>query len=231
MDSQSILLVTPTWVEAYAVRRGLRQASRKVPLMICGMGPAHAAAFCRRLHPRTLGVMVLLGWAGGLTGELQTGDAIIASHVLMHGKNTLVPQQLSIPGTTIAPMITSPKVLKTGEEKRKARCSGALAVEMEAYPLVDWMHQHKIPFIHARVILDTLDESLPRFRLIKSGNAQPRAALKNPQVSSSEKRTGGLFGWIRRFKQANAQLSVLAVSILQALDDNDNLEYYKPPIR
>jgi hypothetical protein len=32
---------------------------------------------------------------------------------------------------------------------------------MEAYPLADWAEVRGLPFIHARVILDPVDEALP----------------------------------------------------------------------
>jgi hypothetical protein len=224
MDLRRIVLITPTWAEAYAVHRALRQSPRKAKVKICGIGPARASAFCKKLDPISLNALVLLGWAGGLSEELKTGDVITASHALMQGESACLCKALSIPGAVIAPIITSKKVLTSTEEKQEARYTGALAVEMEAYPIADWAHQHSIPFTHARVILDALDDPLPQFRFSLKRNIRSRALLEHGHAPVSQKRSGGLSEWIRRFNQANAQLSMLAGLVLQAMEDNDKLE-------
>jgi hypothetical protein len=230
LDFQKILFVTPTRLEANAVRRGFRRSSHKAQIEVCGMGIRRAAAFCGKLDPNSLSALVLLGWAGGLSEDLGAGDVIIASHALMEGGITRFCHFLPIPNAVTAPMLTSPGVLKSIEEKQAARFTGAHAVEMEAYPMADWAHQHRITFIHARVILDTMNEPLPHFRSGKSEEIRGRASLKNPQAAASSKLPGGLFGWIRRFKLANAQLSVLAERVLLELDQNTYLEDTKAPI-
>ncbi len=68
---------------------------------------------------------------------------------------------LTCPAWPPARALGMPELPATPQAKRDAQRSGALAVEMEAYPLAAWAAAHRLLFIHARVILDAVDESLP----------------------------------------------------------------------
>jgi hypothetical protein len=61
----------------------------------------------------------------------------------------------------VGALLTSSTVLATPQAKRAASQCGALAVEMEAYPLAAWARMHDLPFVHARVILDPAGEAVP----------------------------------------------------------------------
>lgn len=54
-----------------------------------------------------------------------------------------------------------PGPLATAAAKRDAGVCGALAVEMEAYPLAEWALAYDVPFVHARIILDAVADPLP----------------------------------------------------------------------
>ena len=89
------------------------------------------------------------------------GEIICADAILKDGQPRINCEVLPVETARKGPMLTVPTALFTPQEKLSAQASGALAVEMEAYPMAVWAKQQGIPFYHARVILDTWDEKLP----------------------------------------------------------------------
>ena len=159
-----ILIVAPTRHEFSVVRAALADLSDDgVELASCGVGPVATTAFCRRLDcrppvPRTL---VLLGYAGGLDPGLVPGDLVLADAVLNARGERVTCTPLNIPAVRVGPLLSVAEPLRTPGEKRAAAHSGAIAVEMEAYPLGVWARTRGLPFVHARVVLDAADEPLP----------------------------------------------------------------------
>jgi len=105
--------------------------------------------------------LALIGWAGGLSPELRAGEVIIARST-MNSRGELRPCKV-IPLTNAieGSILTVPAPALTSQDKSKHQDSGAIAVEMEGYPLAAWAQARGLPFIHARVVLDELDENLP----------------------------------------------------------------------
>jgi uridine phosphorylase len=150
-------------MEYAAVRKALDKplALGQIQLMKCGVGEGQSRLFCEKIDSLSLSCLILLGWAGGLVSDLAVGDVICADTALREGQAPLQCQTLPIKDMRTGPILTVPKALLTPAEKQSAQASGAVAVEMEAYPMVAWANARGIQFIHARVILDGLDESLP----------------------------------------------------------------------
>ena len=167
--SKSLLVVAPTSSEYACVRAALRDLDVEgLEVIACGMGPAFATALCRRLDERThfLQGLALIGWAGGLHPGLAPGDVVLADAAL-DGQGGRVPctpvpgTAERLPGARVGALLTAPTVLSTPQAKRAAWQCGALAVEMEAYPLAAWAQAHDLPFVHARAILDAAGEAVP----------------------------------------------------------------------
>jgi nucleoside phosphorylase len=214
-----LLFITPTISEYAPVERALaRPLTRQmVRLEMCGVGPARAAEFAQSLEESgPLGGLALIGWAGGLQPDLLAGDVILArTAVDTHG--TSVPcTELTLPGARQGPVLTVHHALLTPADKHAAGTGGTLAVEMEAAPLAAWAAAHGLPFVHARVILDTLDETLPDLggaldplgrvrplRLVCSVVLQPRLAT-------------GLWSMAGRLRRLRPTLGALAGAILAA---------------
>jgi len=129
--------------------------------MQCGVGEQHSSAFCLKMDQLAVSRLVLIGWAGGLTANLRVGDTICADVALRDGQPPLACTPPPGGKVRTGPILTVPQALLTSSEKQAAAASGALAVEMEAYPLAAWASHRAIPFLHGRVILDAWDESLP----------------------------------------------------------------------
>lgn len=219
------VMVTPTLPEYQAVARGLRSRPGKdlIELRRSGIGPARAAALAAGLPadlekgPAIAGI-ALLGWAGGLTADLRLGDVVIADGALFGDRPVIPCRPVIVPGAAGGPILTVPAVLRSPTAKAAAATSGALAVEMEAYPLAAWARTRGLPFVHARVVLDVLDEPLPDLTGIidHTGHARPlrllRACVARPNLVPE------LWRFTGRIRLANARLAALAAAIPDALE-------------
>jgi nucleoside phosphorylase len=162
---QLLLLVVPTIHEFNAIQPAVKDllSSGRIELVMSGMGLQAVTSFCQMLEERDrpLSGLALLGWAGGLSPDLRAGDVVVAG-LAMNTSGGLHPcKVIPLPGATIGPVLTLPTPVITPQEKNAHRASGALAVEMESYPLAEWAQASGLLFIHARVVLDAFDESLP----------------------------------------------------------------------
>ncbi len=210
----SVLLVTPTSSEYATVRAaiGARLTPGRLALVRCGMGMDAAVALCRRLEDAEWsGTLALLGWAGGLSPDLAAGDCVIADAALDGKGHRVLLTAPDLPGVAAGPVLCVPEPLATPQAKRDAQRSGALAVEMEAYPLAAWAAAHRLPFIHARVILDAVDESLPDLgdalnaqcrvhpgRLARRLLARPRTIFNVLWMARRVRVLGPVLGWLAR---------------------------------
>ncbi len=184
-----LLVIAPTPMEFAAVQRGLKNhpARDQLELASCGVGVRQARLYCQKINPNQLSGLVLLGWAGGLSPYLNVGDVVCANSALMDGKLPVECKFLNLPGVQSGPILTSLTALMTPEAKRASAVSTALAVEMEAYPMAEWAAQHGVPFYHLRVIMDSLEESLPDFGqgLDESGRVRLFPFLKRLVIQPS----------------------------------------------
>jgi nucleoside phosphorylase len=188
------LVLAPTAIEYTAVQKGLKKALTKgrVRLLRCGVGERQSALVCQKIDQGlafskgqaicrdSIACLILLGWAGGIAPHLAVGEVVCADSALREGQPSLRFDTLPIQNARIGPVLTAPAALLTPREKSAAQASGALAVEMEAYPLAAWAKDRGLPFMHARVIMDTVDETLPDFGpgLNQSGLVRLPAFLK-----------------------------------------------------
>ncbi len=220
MASQSrLLFIAPTLSEYRSVERSLAEALAlgQVRLAMCGIGPERAEAFAQGLEqgPAVAG-LVLLGWAGGLQADLAVGDLIVAE-AARNGEGDVAPcSAIEIAGARHGTLLTVRQALLTPAAKRAARASGALAVEMEAYPLAAWAAAHSVPFVHARVILDAVDEDLPSFGGALDAFGRVRALPFVRELLARPRLIAGLWPMARRVGQLRPILGALAATILEA---------------
>lgn len=221
----SILLITPTFSEYTPARAAVADLLKEgeLELQVCGMGQASATALCQRLAGRAgeLRGLALIGWAGGLCSELTAGDRVLAEAALDVQGRRAPCTVIDLPGARVGALLTVPAPLLTRQAKSAAWGSGALAVEMEAFPLAVWAKAHDLPFVHARVILDPVHETLPDLgdaldtfgrvrpgRLVRRLLAQPRLLLD-------------LLHLARRWQTLNPILGQLARAVAQAWPRQD----------
>jgi nucleoside phosphorylase len=205
------IIVAPTAVEFGAVKRALREAEARgdVVLAQCGMGVRQAGGFCERILPEHVSCVALVGWAGGLAQNLAVGDLVSADTAVMEGCPRLEIRALDLSGARRGAVLTAPKALASAADKRSAgEVWGAIAVEMEAYPLAAWAERQGIPFYHVRIIMDTWDEELPD---LEAGGSAWGKARRLPSLAPR------LWWMFRRVRSLHAGLARLAVQVARAI--------------
>ena len=219
-------IVSPTSIEFTAVREGLKAETAAHPIQLaqCGFGEKQSAAFCQQLDARQISCLALIGWAGGLVPGLGVGSVICADSALKEEQPPVACRALPLENSLTGSILTSPKVLLTSEEKETARSGGAIAVEMEAYPMAVWASKSGIPFFHVRIILDTFEETLPDTGTFQdeAGRLQLGALLL--RVGRQPGLLKSLFLLNRRVRELNPVLSRVAIdcfhSILAIIPDD-----------
>lgn len=212
----NLLFIMPTQGEYRVVEVAVRRPRLPVELVMCGVGPGRAAALCAELErERPPQGVALLGWAGGLSDGLAPGDIVLADQALWAGRSAVDCMRLplqDLPRVYCGPILTTAQVLATSEAKRSAGQSGALAVEMEGYPLAAWAAGRGIPFVHGRVILDGVDEAVPELDGVLDGYGRVRAG----NLLGVLARRPALLREIARFpvrlRRVNRRLAELAVA-------------------
>jgi adenosylhomocysteine nucleosidase len=219
MKSPSVLIVTPMASEYAAVRAGVRPLLEggALELRMCGIGPERARAFCRGLEDGAdWSCLALLGWAGGLATDLRAGDAILADVALAPDASSLPCRAMALAGVQVGPMLTVAEALYTPAAKRGARETGALAVEMEAYPLAAWAAAHGLPFVHARVILDSVEDPLPDLGGALDAFGRPRLPYLVRRVIQRPALIPELWRFSRHMRALSPRLGALARDVVQA---------------
>jgi hypothetical protein len=214
-----LCLIMPTVGEYRVVEAVANRRRLPVALRMCGIGPRRAAAICAEFEcgerPRGL---ALLGWAGGLHADLTVGDIVIADRALSAGRSDVSCLALPLPGLArvhCGPVLTAGHVVAGPEAKRSAATCGALAVEMEAYPLADWAARHEVPFVHGRVILDPVDYALPELDGVLDGCGRLQIRSLMRALAGRPALLGELTRLALRLRGVNRRLAELAVAIGQ----------------
>ena len=183
---------------------------------------AICAEFERGTQPRGL---ALLGWAGGLRDHLAVGDIVIADRALTAGRSDVncLALPLAEPGAPTlerahrGPVLTAGHVVAAPAARRAAAACGALTVEIEAYPLAAWAAQCGVPFVHGRVILDTVEDALPALDGVLDGYGRLQI---RPLLGALARRPGllGEFTLLAlRLRGVNRRLAELAEAVAVAL--------------
>ncbi|MHB0878916.1 MAG: phosphorylase family protein [Anaerolineae bacterium] len=157
-------IVVPSVAELSVVGRSLARSGAGARLAVArlGVGPAAAADYAQRYGAGTHDRVALVGWAGGLCSSLAAGSVVVASEAVDGSGRRVACEAVQLSGAAVGPVLTVAAPLLTREAKERAGVdSGAVAVEMEAFPLAAWAAERGLRFYHVRVILDTAEESLP----------------------------------------------------------------------
>ena len=187
--------------------RGFRAARGETDIVAIatGMGLAHARGAALRafeLYPDA-GLAIGTGVAGALTDGLAPGDLVLADRVMVQHDAVTEPERpLTIDGELLGElgrrldaaglrfasggMLSSPRVLSGGGEKRLARNNtGAIAVDMETASIAEQARARGVSFTCLRAIIDQVDEEVVGATLTDpSGEVSVLAAtaylLRNP---------------------------------------------------
>jgi adenosylhomocysteine nucleosidase len=215
-----LILVTPTLSEYRAAQpfvAGLT-AEGILETAMCGIGPERADRFGHRLGEREElpSGLALVGVAGGLDPALAAGDVVLASAAWDEYGRCAPCTIIPLPGAIVGPLLTVGRALYTPAEKAAHRDAGALAVEMEAYPLAAWAAERNLPFVHARVILDAFDEALPDLGDALDEYGRVRAPGLVGLLLARPSRAASLVRLVRRLQAVTPTLGRLAQAVVKA---------------
>ena len=138
-----------------------------------GIGRAAAQAAARSLVEAGVSALITFGMAGGLDPALKPGSVVLPREVISpEGKHyaacaswreRVLAAVSPLHAVTEGNLLTSAYAIDTPAEKAAAfHRTGAAAVDMESAAVAEVAAQHNLPFIAARVIVDTAADRLPR---------------------------------------------------------------------
>jgi len=169
---------TKAWCVAAALKtelsavRALRLSD--IILLETGVGPDNARRAIREaVDKQAIGGLIQIGFAGGLTQSLLSGDIVVASAVEGEGAAPIAPDLPARAQETFSgdircrtgTFVTHDKILATAADKQAIadrRPEGDIAcVDMESAPVTGICAERGIPYLGLRAITDTLEEDLP----------------------------------------------------------------------
>jgi len=142
-------------------------------LAVSGIGRVAAERAARALVEAGVSALVTFGMAGGLDPALKPGSVVLPRALISpEGKRYSVNESWrERVAAAVSPLrsvsegilLTSAYAIDTPAEKAAAfHGTGATAVDMESAAVAEVAAQHHLPFIAARVIVDTAADRLPR---------------------------------------------------------------------
>ena len=152
------------------MRKALRRTNARLRVEVSGIGPAAAARTAEEaLNSASMRAAVVVGLCGWLTPEFGVGDvALYGSIRSAEGRSLAIdPDALRelaavLPSARPVCAVESGSIVSSARAKAElARRSGAQAVDMESFALVDRLQRAGIPVGVVRVGSDRSDEELP----------------------------------------------------------------------
>jgi nucleoside phosphorylase len=189
--------------------RGQLSGSEVVAVAI-GMG-GDARRTLAEQRPR---LVVSCGFSGGLDASLSAGDLVLATAVSTPGGEALAAPEAPLQRAAAAldglrcargEIVCTTSVAASPEEKRAVAGGGALAIDMESYPVARAAVEAGVPWLALRAIVDPLGSSLPTFAREARGHylwPALRYAFSGPRAAA------GLVRLARNARLAGAALQV-----------------------
>lgn len=164
-DAAGLAVLAPLFVEALALRGGLREAR----VIRTGAGPLRSQSAAQALARSAHRSLAVAGVCGGVDPSLEPGDVVVASE-LQGGPGTrklehaeaLVDALRALGTSAQLGPIRSVEHIVRGTQRERLRESGAIAVDMESRWLAEAARDR--PFAVLRVVIDT-----PRRELLRVG--------------------------------------------------------------
>lgn len=185
-----LIVVASMEQELTGLRRELREIedatgiSSQVEFQVLGVGPERAgAAMAALLENRRSKIdgVLLVGVAGGVDPELETGDLLLADrHALQNGASQGAGQaikpdaemlqsaqkaalELSVPIFNGGSLTVDHLVAKPHEREALRTEYQVYSVNMEDYRAAEAAQNAGVPFLSVRVVLDTTSQKLPGY--------------------------------------------------------------------
>jgi adenosylhomocysteine nucleosidase len=147
--------VRPAPVAVDWARTG-RLGDAEVMLVANGVGCQRAAtAVDAALETFPADAVVSTGFCGALDDQLQIADVVVGQ-----AGRPVQPSEARSFRISVGPICSVDHVVRTAEEKRQLRSTGACAVEMEAAGVSSRAEVHGLPFYCVRAVTDLAGETL-----------------------------------------------------------------------
>lgn len=188
----------------------------RVALVESGVGQEKAGRAAEVLldvfQPKRL---ISAGYGGGLTRRLKR-FAVCFPEIVVRQEDgdtldltEVVPKRLDVPARDKLGLLTTDFVVASPKQKLElGKATGAEIVDMETFAVADVCRRREIPFLAARIILDTAEEQLP-------GDVQ--RILKNAEVGGA-RLVGSVLGSLFKRPSSILDLYSLKERALKATD-------------
>jgi nucleoside phosphorylase len=206
-------------LECASLRRQSPRAERWVVVQ-SGPGAPRAADAARRAIGAGAGVLVSWGLAGGLAETVAPGTVVAPRRVLAEGQAPLAVDEawhsrLGALARELAMdsgnLLSVAEPLESPAAKRAAaKAANAVAVDMESASIAAVAASARVPFVALRVVVDGVDDALPRGaeRWIDEQGRRRASAVLRAVVDARQWRT--LLTLARRYRVASVVLDRLA---------------------
>lgn len=171
----SILFALPEEAQPFSKKCAVLPVSKRVASYCSGVGAGKAAISADQIAEVAApgDILLICGFAGGLSAGMQPGSLIIANSVTdaVSGEHFQADSELfqaaesvSLPDLSAqkGTLITGNRVLITAGEKRQfAEQNGGIAVDMETAGAARVAQQYGVPWLAIRAITDGPDDTMP----------------------------------------------------------------------
>lgn len=221
---RSVMRRVRSWrLPDYPAWRGVL-GGREVVLAQSGMGHGHAGACARQLlKSERPALLVAAGFAGGLSHELEPGEALVASEViLLEGQShKRWSVRLNLEGHRTHVVASPDRVIRFRHEKRElALSTGAHAVDMESGSVVRVAEEAGIPWLVVRSLTDGAQEDLPMdFGSFTTQKGMPHKSRIVLHAIVRPRTLWGLMRLGRRTAQAARSLGITVERVLRRVEE------------
>jgi adenosylhomocysteine nucleosidase len=200
---------------------GLLRLADGTLLAVSGIGSAHANIAAAHLVDAGASALMSFGLAGGLDPLLCAGNVVLPEEVISRDGASCwtTPkwrEQLrrEVQKTCLVAdgkLLTCLKPIDAPADKAAAfRATGAVAVDMESLAVAQVAERHGLPFIAARVIVDTAADTLPPSVAAASGGGTVNIRRLITALASRPRDLLGLLRLAWRYRAATRSLTAVA---------------------
>jgi adenosylhomocysteine nucleosidase len=206
----------------------------RVILVRSGVGKKRALAAAELIHSEFNPSGVLsTGFCGGLVPELKPSDVVCGSWIVCdggepnrHSKRLSLGNQADFFQDVLKrkgfrthvggfACVSRPVVLPT-ERSALVHRTGAVVAEMETYHLGEFFHARRIPFVGMRIVVDTVEDSIPLLRTTREARLWPDLLKRLAYLLSGRNAPSRLWRFYQNGRRAQVALRQSVAALIGA---------------